>query len=82
MFNDSGIIKDIESKAHVYNNWTIGITSDPEARKKTLGNPFNWYQWKASSEGAARRIESYFLEKGMKEDKTAKGSSPTYIYIF
>lgn len=81
MFNESGIIKEIESKAHIYTNWTIGITSDPERRKQEHGNPFTWYQWKASSEGSARRIERYFLDKGMKGD-AGGGDYPTYIYIF
>lgn len=81
MFNESGTIKEIESKAHIYKNWTIGITNDPDRFKSEHGNPFTWYQWKASSEGSARKIKSYFLEKGMKED-TGGGDFPTYVYIF
>ncbi len=81
MSSESGIISEIESKARMYKNWTIGITNDPDARKQAHGDPLTWYQWKAPSEGAARRIERIFLEKGMKGD-TGKGEYPTYIYIF
>jgi hypothetical protein len=81
MFNESGTINEIESKARIFNNWTIGITNDPDARKQAHGNPLTWYQWKAPSEGVARRIERYFLDKGMKGD-TSKSDYPTYVYIF
>jgi len=81
MYNEQGIIKEIESKAHIYKNWTIGITNDPELRKQEHGSPLNWYQWKAPSEGAAKRIEKYFLDKGMKGE-TSVGDYPTYIYIY
>ncbi len=81
MSDESGIINEIESKARIYTSWTIGITNDPDARKQANGNPLTWYQWKAPSEGAAKRIEKYFLDKGMKSD-TKKAEYPTYIYLF
>jgi hypothetical protein len=84
--NASQIVAAIEqrvasAKDKRYSIWTIGITADPERRKNEHGNPKYWMQWQADSEGIARDIEKYFLDKGMKGD-TGGGENPTYVYIF
>jgi len=64
-----------------YSSWTIGITDNPEQRKRQHGNPVAWHQWRADTEGIARRVEKYFLDKGMKGGPSG-GESPNYVYIF
>lgn len=64
-----------------YSVWTIGITDWPDRRKGEHGNPAAWYQWDAVTETSARKIEKYFIEKGM-GGATGGGISPNYIYIF
>ena len=61
--------------------WTIGVTDDPERRRREHGNPSVWYQWNADSERVARNVEAYFVDKGMKGD-TGGGGSADYVYIF
>ena len=64
-----------------YSAWTIGVTDDPDRRKQEHGNPQYWYQWNASTEDAARRIEDHFLDKGCKGGGGGKGDA-NYVYIF
>lgn len=64
-----------------YSIWTIGITDDPERRKKEHDNPKHWMQWKADTETIARNVEKYFLDKGMK-GSTGGGEHPNHVYIF
>lgn len=71
----------IERIVSSYSAWTIGITEDPERRRGEHGNPSAWHQWQADTEGIARRVEKYFLDKGMKGD-TGGGVSPDWVYIF
>lgn len=67
-----------------YNQWTVGITSDPNGRERQHGNPDDWWIWDAEDEPTAREIEKYFLDLGMKGD-TGGGSKRyvlKYVYIF
>ena len=64
-----------------YSDWTIGITDNPSRRKSEHRNPKDWYRWRANTENVARRIERYFLGKGMSGD-TGGGINPNYVYIF
>ena len=75
------IEKIIKSSNTKYSSWTIGITDDPERRKREHNNPETWMQWRADTETIARNVEKYFLEKGMKGD-TGGGKNPNYVYIF
>ncbi len=61
--------------------WTIGITDNPERRKKEHGDPKYWMQWRADSEIIARNVEKHFLEKEMKGGGGG-GDNPNYVYIF
>lgn len=84
------IIKRVEgSKTVNYSAWTIGLTHDPEERKKQHKNDSkdvqHWKQWLADSLSDAEDIESYFIN-----DKDMKGgtggnlssSKDVYVYIF
>ena len=79
--NESEIIEGIKNQVKTYSSWTIGITADPNDRRAEHGNPEHWKQWKADSETIARKVEEYFLDKGMKGG-AGGGENPTYVYIF
>lgn len=84
MASEQEIIKQIENFANMlrdYSVWTIGITNDPERRRSEHDSTPGWHHWDAETEDAARRIEKYFLDKGMKGD-TGGGDNPTYVYMF
>jgi len=68
-------------KIVIYSIWTIGITDNPDRRRKEHDNPKYWKQWKADTETIARNVEKYFLDKGMNGD-TGGGETPNYVYIF
>lgn len=74
-----------------YSIWTIGITSDPETRKSTHGNPKYWMMWEANSEEVAREVENYFInEYPAEKSKRMKGGvggdidgrKTVYVYIY
>lgn len=81
MASESAIKSAIEAKVTNYSAWTIGVTDDPDRRKREHGNPSVWYQWDADFEQVARNVEAYFVEKGMKGD-TGGGGGADYVYIF
>ena len=64
-----------------YSLWTVGVTDAPSRRKTEHGTPKHWMQWKADSETAARNVEKYFLDKGMKGG-SGGGGTADYVYIF
>ena len=81
MPSESEIISAIDNIVIHYPSWTIGITNDPDRRKREHGNPVRWEQWYAVTETTARNVEKHFLGKGMQGD-TGGGISPNYVYIF
>lgn len=88
----SEIKKRIENtKSPDYSIWTIGITTEPQERKKAHLDPKYWEQWTADSLEAARAVETYFLnEFPSKESERMKGGTggdmdarkTAYVYIF
>ena len=68
-----------------YNQWTIGVTDDPETRKnqhESDGEDVSyWTQWEADTENIARRVEKYFLDLRMKGG-AGGGGDATFVYIF
>lgn len=87
---ESEIIDAIETRVKSsrvvdYSSWTIGITDDPDRRRKEHAdegdNVQYWMHWKAESEAIARRVEKLFLGKGMKGG-TGGGDNPIYVYIY
>ncbi len=81
MATESAIIAAIEAKVTSYGMWTIGVTDNPDRRRREHGNPSVWYQWDADSQQAARNVEAYFLDKGMKGGTGGVGRAD-YVYIF
>jgi hypothetical protein len=76
----------IEKKVvKTYSIWTIGITDDPERRKKEHEDEGKsvayWSHWKADTEAIARAVETYFIDKGMKGG-TGGPSHGEYVYVF
>jgi hypothetical protein len=81
MASESEMKAAIEKHVTLYSAWTIGVTDDPDRRKTEHGDPAAWMQWKADSEVAARNVEKYFLDKGMKGGGGGGGKAD-YVYIF
>ena len=81
MASESAIKAAIEKIVTAYSIWTIGVTDDPVRRKSEHGNPQHWHQWDADTETAARNVEKYFLDKGMKGAPGGAGRAD-YVYIF
>ncbi len=87
----SEIISAIESKVKSigYSPWRIGLTHDPEERKKYWSETEKlsvtlWSQWQADSLSDAQDVEAQFIDKGMKGG-TGGDLSPyktVYIYVF
>lgn len=81
MASESAIKSAIEAIVTTYSLWTIGVTDDPDRRRGEHGNPSVWHQWDADTETAARNVEKYFLDKGMKGAPGGAGRAD-YVYIF
>ncbi len=81
MASESAIKAAIKKIVTSYSIWTIGVTDDPVRRKSEHGNPQHWHQWDADTETAARNVEKYFLDKGMKGAPGGAGRAD-YVYIF
>ena len=64
-----------------YSAWTIGVTDNPEERRREHGNPTTWKQWNADTEQTARKVESHFHSQGMKGGTGGLGNAD-YVYIF
>jgi len=45
MASESAIMAAIEAKVTHYSTWTIGVTDDPDRRRREHGNPSVWYHW-------------------------------------
>ena len=81
MATESEIKSAIERIVSHYSVWTIGVTDNPARRKAEHGNPSVWHNWDADTETAARNVEKYFLDKGMKGGGGGAGRAD-YVYIF
>ena len=81
MASEAAIKAAIGKIVSTYSIWTIGVTDDPVRRKSEHDNPTNWHQWDADTETAARNVEKYFLDKGMK-GSGGGGGGADYVYIF
>lgn len=81
MASESTIKAAIERIVSYYSVWTIGVTDNPDRRKREHGNPNVWYNWDADTEQVARNVEAYFLDKGIK-GAGGGGGRADYVYIF
>lgn len=80
------IINEIEKRVgdDSYDEWTIGVTDDPDRRKKyhkRNGGVYRWREWDAGSEKEARRVERHFIDEGMHGGTGGRGEAD-YVYIF
>ena len=81
MASELAIKAAIDAKVRAYFVWTIGVTDEPNRRRREHDNPRVWYHWDADSEQVARDVEAFFLGKGMKGG-TGGGGWADYVYIF
>jgi len=86
----ASIIKAIESKGGSHCGlWRIGLTHDPVERKRYWKDTKKqsvayWSDWTADSLSDAQDIESYFINKGMKDGTCGdlSASKTVYVYVF
>jgi hypothetical protein len=79
------IITAIEKTISYTKAWYIGTTDDPVNRRKMHDKIHDitvWHHWKADSEQTAFRVQSNFIQKGMKGVGGGGGSNQTFVYIF
>ena len=70
-----------------YSAWRIGLTHDPEERKKYWSetekqNVALWSQWQADSLSDAQDIEAQFINKGMKGGTGGDLSSYKTVHVY
>jgi hypothetical protein len=72
-----------------YSSWRIGLTQDPDDRKKQHDNKqrrtAHWKQWRADSLSDAEQIESHFISERHMQGKTGgvlDAGKTVYVYIF
>lgn len=81
----------VDNSKSTYVDWTIGITTEPETRKRAHLDPKYWVQWTADTLAVARAVETYFLNDypdresarmtgGTGGDMAANKTA--YVYIF
>ena len=64
-----------------YSKWRIGRANEPEDSKNQHGNPDSWRDWDADSIEVANEVESYFLDKGMRQEGEGYENAD-FIYVF
>jgi len=64
-----------------YSTWTIGITDNPEAKRKERGDPREWYVWEANSEEIAMDMLEMFIQKGCKR-VIGKQTIGKFIFLY
>jgi hypothetical protein len=65
----------------VYSKWRIGRANDVEESKTQHGNPDSWRDWDVDTVEGAIKVESYFIEKGMRQEGEGYGDAD-FIYVF
>jgi len=81
---ESDIIKHIErhlAQMSGYSSWSIGVTTDPKESWAGYERPVFWCCWLAETEDAAKRIQEYFVGKGMQR-APGKSGEPAHVFIF
>ena len=73
-----------ESKDYA-GSWTIGITYNPEEKRRELEDPPRWRFWRADSlHDATATVEFFAMRDGMRRDPGSdeKMSGTPFVYIF
>ena len=65
-----------------YSLWEIGITDEPEQSEAEFGNQMGWRLFEADTEEAAKRVEVYFVGKGMQGDSDEIVIGARYVCMF
>ena len=65
----------------VYSKWRIGRANDAQDSKKQHGSPDSWLDWDADTVEDAVKVESFFVEKGMRQEGEGYGDAD-FIYVF
>lgn len=74
-----GLVKSLTDG--IYSKWRIGRANDIAESQTQHGNPDSWRNWDADSPEEAERVESYFVDKGMRLEGEGFGD-PDFVYIF
>jgi hypothetical protein len=82
----SEIISEIEEivksqTGGIYSKWMIGRTNNLEDSKTQRGEPNRWREWDTNSVDDAEKAESYFVDKGMRQDSKSH-SGADFVYVF
>jgi hypothetical protein len=82
----SKIISEIEEIVEsqtggVYSKWRIGTANDADDSENEHGNPDSWRDWDTDTPEDAEKVESYFVDKGMRSEGPGFGD-PDFVYIF
>lgn len=84
------IISEIERLTRgQYEEWTIGVTDNPDRRRAEHEEEDDddgkrtsrWRDWYADTEDDARDVEEYFIDKGMQGGTGGQGQAD-FVYIF
>jgi hypothetical protein len=58
----------------------VGLTDDPDARKRAHGNPIDWNEHPFDSEEEARLWENIMMESGYQGNSSVDGWKYGYTY--
>lgn len=64
------------------NAWYIGITNDPDRRKREHARVRGWEYWDAGSKEIATLIEDYFTDRGMNGGGGGGNEDSKYVYVY
>ena len=87
MGSEDQIIEEIEEYVDSnYESWRIGITDNPDRRKREHHRDGKdtsmWRHWNAGSDDSARSIELHFQVLGMDGEGGGGDEDSTYVYVF
>ena len=60
----------------------VGLTDDPERRRREHGNPFVWRQFRMSSTNGAEFAENWLIKVWAMKGGTGGHSSGSFLYYF
>jgi len=65
-----------------YSRWKMGITDNPAACFKRLGEPTFWCCWEGASGEIAHQAIAYFMAKHVAVDHLELGVGGRFVYLF
>jgi len=81
-FTTEEIIEAIKMRADNFDEWMIGVTTDP--LHGAHAHHGAWRFWHAGTGESANSIKQHFIEKGMTADpdETNAGPNAEFVYIY